>query len=411
MARSLSLAHAALILALAAGALRADDDLAALNARGVELLRAKRYAEAAAVLARAHALAPTEPAVAANLAQARASLGIELLGQGRTADGLHALRAAHELAPGSTDVRFWLGVAYYRHRDFAAAAVELRALLDTEPGRVQAWEYLGFCHYQRDQLAKARAAWDAALALAPADALLARWKAKLAREEPVERDLTDHLTARFKVRHAPDQAGIARDLGPVLEDAYRDLADRFAIRPAGPITVVLYTDAAFLRATGSSRWVGGLYDGKLRLLAEPLDLPGGTIRRVARHELVHLFVGSLALACPAWLNEGLAQWLEPADPSRDKLGLARALAADRLHPMADLSADLQALGEADRIALAYAQSLSFVAFLQAKGSLEGVLDLVRAPTQGRSLDDACRARYRVGFAELEAEWRGTLSGR
>jgi len=207
-----------------------------------------------------------------------------------------------------------------------------------------------------------------------------------------------------------DPTWIARtiDVGAVLSNSVLPgaISEGYAANYSGTPTNVFIS-----RPVNLPDWTANLGSPAPFNLSLPLDLPGGTIRRVARHELVHLFVGSLALACPAWLNEGLAQWLEPADPSRDKLGLARALAADRLHPMADLSADLQALGEADRIALAYAQSLSFVAFLQAKGSLEGVLDLVRAPTQGRSLDDACRARYRVGFAELEAEWRGTLSGR
>src|SRR5205814_97190 len=77
--------------------------------------------------------------------------------------------------------------------------------------------------------------------------------------------------------------------------------------------------AELLRMLGSARynteapsWAGALNDGKLRIPIGGVDAMNPELGRVLEHELTHSFIRSMARGrCPTWLNEGLAQLMEP----------------------------------------------------------------------------------------------------
>jgi hypothetical protein len=156
-----------------------------------------------------------------------------------------------------------------------------------------------------------------------------------------------------------------------LEGAYLDFCELFGFDPMqqgrARIRVVLYKRDGFHGATGIGHWAGGLYDGSIRVPLEDLGKESATLRRVLRHELVHAFVHeSGGKQVPGWLNEGLAQLLEHGGrgaPEPVLAGARKRIAGQAFVPLEDLSGSLSALGDAEAIARAYAQSLLFLDYL------------------------------------------------
>ncbi len=127
-----------------------------------------------------------------------------------------------------------------------------------------------------------------------------------------------------------------------------------------------------------------------------------------RHELAHSFVASKAGAvCPTWLHEGLAQWLEGGDPAREDPGLGRRARTGALPRLESLEQPFVGLTES-KASVAYAQSLSAVAYLLKRGGEAGVRALVEALGRGQPAAEALPAVFSLSYAELQRDWEAHL---
>jgi hypothetical protein len=122
---------------------------------------------------------------------------------------------------------------------------------------------------------------------------------------------------------------------------------------------VLYRPDEFHSLTGLGHWAGAAFDGRIRVPIEPGKPIDKRLSGLLRHELVHVFVQSAGgPSVPGWLNEGLAQWLQP-DISRELRAAEKSFTGQPLIPMDQLKRSLAQLGDDKRITLGYAQSLLF----------------------------------------------------
>ena len=112
-------------------------------------------------------------------------------------------------------------------------------------------------------------------------------------EDGFERVLTEHFEVvyefdRDEVRSEIDSIGV------LLEDAYLEFGEAFASFPVEGgrrrIRVVLYTREEFDAVTGVEDWVGGIFDGTIRVPVASLTEELPRVSRVLRHELLHAFV-------------------------------------------------------------------------------------------------------------------------
>jgi hypothetical protein len=80
------------------------------------------------------------------------------------------------------------------------------------------------------------------------------------------------------------------------------------------LDVILYSTKQFQDITRASAWAGGGYDGRIRLrVAGALRSPEA-LDRVVTHEYVHAVIRNAAGSdIPAWVDEGLASYLESGD--------------------------------------------------------------------------------------------------
>lgn len=174
-----------------------------------------------------------------------------------------------------------------------------------------------------------------------------------------------------------------------LDTYYAEYGELFGQRPVEngrpKIRVVFYRRAAFAEVTGLGDWAGGVFDGTIRVPVESLGDERERLRAVLRHELMHAFIHHVSGGnAPAWLNEGLAQWIErPGEGRALDVALARGrLRGHELFPLASLRGTLAAWSDKQAITRAYAQALLVVDHLVFSKGEALVFELVAASKAG-----------------------------
>jgi hypothetical protein len=220
-------------------------------------------------------------------------------------------------------------------------------------------------------------------------------------DQAAERGLEEAKLAHFHVRYDGDaHEDVGREILRLLERHYATLARSFDYQPAQPVPVILLSSESYFDATGAPAWSGGQYDsfdGRIRVpigglsaaLSPELDL-------TLVHELTHSFVADLSRGlAPRELHEGLAQYMEGRRMSQ--------LDAERLRALAD--------GRLGGVSAFYFGALWLVEDLLGQRGQGGINDLLRAMSQGGSLDEAFRAVYGSDFAGLQRQARERLRQR
>lgn len=192
-----------------------------------------------------------------------------------------------------------------------------------------------------------------------------------------------------------------------LSEAYKDYARRLGGSPGEPITVTLQTERRF-DDERVPEWAEGVNDGTIRVPVHGLTALTPRLAQVLRHELAHSFIASRTGGnCPTWLQEGIAQWLEGGDSARGDAMLAAAAREHRLLPLVTLEAPFDALSEKDAI-LAYAQSLSAVAYIVHRSGEAGIVRLLSALGDRLPSEEALPVALAISYPELQKGWSEQL---
>lgn len=177
-----------------------------------------------------------------------------------------------------------------------------------------------------------------------------------------------------------------------------------------PLPIFLYPSSADLRSAlrlNGHDWTAGHIDpalGVVMVTAVNPKTARDDLSRSLPHEVTHFWLYQAASShydtLPPWFKEGLAGWLEGGDHSAEAALLATAVAENRTIPLADLCTTFPI----EQAPLAYAQSASLVAFVQAKYGERAVGDLAAAFVNGADCDTAVATLFNQSVAEFEADW-------
>jgi hypothetical protein len=269
--------------------------------------------------------------------------------------------------------------------------------LAREPGQPILLELLGDLQNREEKVEDALRSWREAFRQSANDRLREKIM-KAERELHVGRDYALSLSSHFNLRYDGEvDLELADAVIEFLEEQYWGMADRLDYAPRQPITVVLYPTRQFRDVTQLPDWVGGVYDGKIRVPLGGLSRLDPVAEGVLRHELTHAFVHAKSRGqCPRWLHEGLAQRLEGRTLSRrDRQGIAQ-----RLREVAP--------EEWETAGFSYPIALSLTSHLEARGGFDGLVRVLVRLGDGEDLDEAFTAVYGEDYAALCRDWAETV---
>jgi len=299
--------------------------------------------------------------------------------------------------PDDAGLHFGAGSAAYAAGRQDTALESLRKAVELDSRFVEAWTMLADIAYERGKSELAMASLEKAAALRPRDRRIAETLEHWRRESSTHGSYLERPTGHFRILYeGVRQQAIGDRVARVLEREYQRISRTLQTFPGEPISVMLYTNREFQDLTRAPSWAAGSYDGRIRV-AVGGNTSEGEIDRVITHELVHAVIAS-AGRIPAWLNEGLATYLESSDPAWATAALRRSAA---IMPLADLVRGFSGFDEQQAV-VAYAESAvaAEVLIAQLGSNLGPFLEMVG---HGSSIDQAL-LEFHVQPNAFEAEW-------
>jgi len=299
----------------------------------------------------------------------------------------------------------------YQHHRIEEATDSLDAALMLNPKYAPAYALRGDIEYDRQKLKEAKTAWQQALTLDPRQQQIAQKLEQVTHELPVESKFERLSQAYFDLRY---QEGLDRptgfDIRDALLEARRVVGSDFAYWPRGKIVVLIYSAESFRALRQETpEWVGGQFDGKIRvpLPGAQLDLP--TVKQILTHEYTHAVIHDLANGkCPVWLNEGLAEYEGYRYKPLAFPHLGRAYQAGHVISWVQLSDQFSAALPVDLVAMAYQESHSIARYLISRYGMWRIRRLLKTIGEGTPWDTAFTEEFRMKLPKLEASWRDWL---
>ena len=340
------------------------------------------------------------------------NLGIQQEKHGGTAVSIKAFKKAASLDAKNPVIQLNLAHAYWELRDPAMTQDFLEQLVILAPN--EPFPHLALAdHFQeQDQLGEAARHLDHATARAGKDPAVQSYlrtiTAKVRGTEKSEARLTSRGSAHFTVKFdgEADQATWVAVL-EILEEAYREIGQKFGHFPSKTIVVVLHTKSMFQSATGSPVWADGLFDpvlGRIQVPAQDALTDRAWLTRILRHEFVHALLhdqfGSAGSAMPTWLNEGLAMEL-----SGDRWSDLDQIMTQEftLIPLPALEGGWGGLSS-DAVTVAYLEANSAVHYLIDRFGMSRLQDLLAHLKARQALSTAMQSQLSLSYEQFQSRW-------
>jgi tetratricopeptide (TPR) repeat protein len=279
------------------------------------------------------------------------------------------------------------------------------------PDSPDAYAVLGYAQFSASRNRDAIQSWKKSLALR-FDVSLQKMIERAERESTAETNYSERETGHFVLRYEGRQSseGFREQLLSTLEAGYQNLSAQFAAEPRSSVQVVLYTNQAFFDVTRAPAWMGALNDGKLRIPLQGLDSVTPELARVLKHELAHSFVNATSLGrCPDWLNEGIAQLLEPQQLGRRAQALSQLYRNGQEIPLSALERGFASFNGAEAH-LGYDEALAAVEYMRNHYGMDDIVQVLQQIGRGDSVETSLRSVLHTDYAHLEDEIRGYVVG-
>jgi len=279
----------------------------------------------------------------------------------------------------------------------------------------------------REALAGLRSAIEGARA--ELDWKLLRDRVALAEQSLGGLETTRGESGLFVFRHARGaDATLVSYADRALASQAAELEDALGDRPWRPLEVCLVPDVETLSAAsgltekqiertgtvGVSKW------GRIIALTPRALAAGYPWLDTLAHELTHVVITRVSGdRAPIWLHEGIAKLYERrwrGEPAGDLTPeeaylLDRAVRERRLIPLRRFHPSVAALPNQEDAALAYAQVLSFVRYLDSRLPERWSRDLLLALGRGETLEDAVADLSKFDLKRLYLWWKQVVGGR
>jgi tetratricopeptide (TPR) repeat protein len=345
---------------------------------------------------------PDAKARAASLAET----GWKLIKDGEYHRAAQTFTEASALAPADASLLVGLGVSQHLLVRDEQAAATFRKALRLDSGSAQAHKFLGDIYDQRGEIDQAVHHYDMAARQDPTDAGIKGRVLAARRAAEAEAGLDRLFSAHFIVKfHRSTDRAVANAVADRLETVYRTIGAQWSYFPASRIVVVLYPRGQFHGAASGPDWALGLFDGRIHLPVERVSGDPASADASLRHEYMHAVVHRLSGGqAPAWLNEGLALYLErgpDAAGSWEREG--RRIRAGERPPLAALHRSFLELPPGDA-SLAYAESYGATRALLQRHGIAPVRRLLESLSVTPDFAEAFETLFHERYSDFDSSW-------
>ena len=270
------------------------------------------------------------------------------------------------------------------------------------PDSPDALTVLGYVQFAADRDQDAIRTWKHSLELRP-DATVRQFVDRAERDATAQVNYSERESGHFTLHYEGSltSESLRGQLLAALESDYDDLSRQLSVTPRN-IAVVIYTNQTFFDVTEAPSWTGAVNDGKLRIPIRGLDAVTPELARVLKHELAHSFINQLSAGrCPQWLNEGIAQAVEPKMLSGGSR-LAELYRTQHEIPLNALESSFMRFSPLEAT-VAYEESLAAAQYMIDSYSMSDVQRVLEKLGEGSSTEAALRAVIHSDYGQLEEE--------
>ncbi|MBA5875074.1 MAG: tetratricopeptide repeat protein [Nitrospira sp. CR1.2] len=359
----------------------------------------------------------TESATKRHIAILWNNLGILQEKTGGTEVSVKSFQKAVALDPQNPVAHLNLAHAYWGLRDPALTEQFLQKVVTLTPDEPFPHVALADLLQEKDRLAEAGKHLAQAKDRLKKDPGLQSYMktvtAKVHRTEKAEEKFSTHHSVHFTVKYdgAEDPETWTAVLD-ILEEAYREIGQKFNFFPSKPIMVVLHTKNQFQAATGSPNWADGLFDpvlGRIQIPSQGAATDRAWLTRVLRHEFVHALIheelGATAGSIPTWLNEGLAMQLA-GDSWHDITSMPQG--EHSLVPLATLEGGWENL-PADKVSVAYHEANGATRYLIERFGMHKVHEVLAHLKARQTISAAMQDRLLLSYESFQQQWTESLN--
>src|SRR5579862_1878420 len=270
---------------------------------------------------------------------------------------------------------------------------------------------LGYVQYSADRDRDAIRTWKRSLELRP-DPMVQSYLAKAERDASAQAGYSEKESSHFTLHYEGEQTSesLRTQLLATLDSEYDDLVRDLGVEPRNSIPVILYTRQTFFDVTNAPSWSGAINDGKLRIPIQGVTSVTPELARVLKHELAHSFISQLSGGrCPQWLNEGIAQAVEPKQVAHGQF-LANLFQAQHEIPLNALEGTFMQFSSM-QATVAYEESLAAVQYISDTYGMSDLPRILERLSQGSSTEVALRSTIHSDYGQLETEIGKYLIGK
>jgi len=168
---------------------------------------------------------------------------------------------------------------------------------------------------------------------------------------------------------------------------------------------------SFLKATNQPKWSEGVANYTKKEISS-YALSDNFLDALLPHEMTHLifrdYVGFKG-EVPLWLDEGVAQWMEPRKRELVKSVVARLADQGTLLSLQRMmTEDIRNSQDSEFVGVYYVQAVSLVSFLVTKYSAARFTNFCRQLRDGKSIEESLTFAYPTSIRsikELEKKWK------
>ena len=265
-----------------------------------------------------------------------------------------------------------------------------------------AWYLLGVAYFRTDHTEEAVRALQRSIKLRP-DPTVQALLDKAMREKNAENEFSEADSGHFALHYEGKQSSdeLRRAILETLESHYNSLVGELGVAPRQTISVSLYTTQAFFDVTQSPSWSGAVYDGKLRIPIDGITHVTSELSRVLKHELTHAFINQITHGrCPQWLNEGVAQAMEPKSTSSVGRQISQLYAEHRQIPLAELEGSWMGFSNGQAY-VAYYEGLAAVEYIRDTYGMSDIQRILQRLGDGAHTESVLRGTIHSGYSDLE----------